>query len=553
MKKMKWVYRNCKESIYYIALIIFLSFIFSVMGVVSTIISKNVIDSATQKNIKLLTIFIVIFVSISLLDLIIAPIRVNISSVIRTKLYNRIQFNLYKKVICMEHCNESNYTNLDIINRLDNDIECFTSFMCDIMPSFISLITTFVSAFIVLFNMKPIFAIIVIVFACISSFLSSSFMKKQKDLYKDIQKNDVENKIHMNESIENIAILKTFQMEKKNLDYLKSIQHEALNLNKLNAKLSSIISFLFNFGTSTGYIFIFSMGAFNLALEKISIGDFTMLIQLYRQVQNPISALYRYIPLIINSISAIERLMDLDNMKIEKSELARKELEFNNRIEFKNVSFAYDDTLDIINNISLTINPGEIVGIIGDSGIGKSTILNILLSTIKLEHGEILIDDDILDYRHRELMAYVPQKNMLFSMSIKENLLYSNGNKNIEDIYEALEISHSRKFVNKLPLGIDTQVNTLSEGQKQRISLARAILKKSPILLLDEATSALDIKTEKLIINSLKNLDYSPTCIIVTHRTPILDICDKVFEIRNKDIIDTNSNKNMDQKYNLAK
>ncbi len=553
MKKIKWVYKNCKESIYYILLIIFLSFTFSIMSVVSTIISKNVIDSATQKNMKLLTIFIIIFVSISLLDLIIAPIRVNISSIIRTKLANRIQFNLYKKVIYMKNCNEINYTNLDIINRLDNDIDCFTSFMCDIIPNFISLITTFVSAFIVLFNMKPIFAIIVIIFACISTFLSSSFMKKQKYLYKDIQKNDVKNKIHMNESIENIAILKTFQMEKKNLDYMKSIQHENLKLSKLNAKLNSIISFLFNFGTSSGYIFVFSMGAFNLALEKISIGDFTMLIQLYRQVQNPISALYRYIPLIINSISAIERLIDLDSIKIEKNEASRKSLEFNNRIEFKNVSFAYDDTLDIINNISLTIKPGEIIGIIGDSGIGKSTMLNILLSTIKLEHGEILIDDDILNYRHRELMSYVPQKNMLFSMSIKENLLYSNENKTIEDIYEALEISHSRKFVNELPLGIDTQVNNLSEGQKQRISLARAILKKSPILLLDEATSALDIKTEKLIIDSIKNLDYSPTCIIVTHRTPILNICDKVFEIKNKDIIDINSNKNIDQKYNLAK
>ncbi|MFR9071533.1 MAG: ATP-binding cassette domain-containing protein, partial [Paraclostridium sp.] len=351
-----------------------------------------------------------------------------------------------------------------------------------------------------------------------------------KNCIKEFKKNDSDKKTHMSESINNIDIVKTFELQDKNFEFIGNLQNISTDLNKKNSKIIGFSSFLFSFGSILSYTIVLSIAVYGLALKNINIAEFTVLLQLYRQIQTPISQLQSYIPVITNIMAAVDRIFEIDILDSEKVNQDKK-AEFRKNIKLDNISLEYENGSKVLKNLSLKICKGDIVGIIGDSGAGKSTFLKAILNIIDTSKGEIFIDDEILNASHRSLMSYVPQDDMLFSMSIKENLLYLDKDLNYSEIEKALKLTKANEFIDKLPNGIDTNVNLLSKGQRQRISLARAILKKSPILILDEITSALDIETEEYIINSIKTLAYKPTCIIVTHRKPILSICNKVYKI----------------------
>jgi len=209
----------------------------------------------------------------------------------------------------------------------------------------------------------------------------------------------------------------------------------------------------------------------------------------------------------------------------------------NNKIYFKNVDFSYISNSTILKDISLSINHGETIAFIGPSGEGKTTLIRLLLCLIYPSKGNIYINEEILNTNHRNLISYVPQGNTLFSGSILENLKFGNPEATNNQILESLNMSSSLDFVNSLPNKLNTLIGErgigLSEGQAQRLAIARAFLRKRPILILDEATSSLDSNTELTILNQVKNLIPKPICIIITHRPSALSICDKIYKLEN--------------------
>lgn len=277
-------------------------------------------------------------------------------------------------------------------------------------------------------------------------------------------------------------------------------------------------------------------------------GTVTAIIQLVNQVQSPFVSLSGIMPKYYTTIASAERIMELDDLPNEK-EINKKEIDVLdtyknlNSVEFENISFKYDRDI-ILDNTSLSIKKGDFVAIMGISGIGKSTLLKLLLGVFNLNFGKIYLDTNNgkipIDKNTRRLFSYVPQGNMLISGTIKDNITFINPDASDAEIEEAIRISCAKQFIDELPLGLETVIGEkglgLSEGQVQRLAIARSLLADSPILLLDEATSALDEKTEKEFLTNLKALD-NVTCIIVSHKKAALDICNKTIQIKNGKII----------------
>jgi ATP-binding cassette subfamily C protein len=296
------------------------------------------------------------------------------------------------------------------------------------------------------------------------------------------------------------------------------------------------------------YFLVFCWGSSSLSRGATTFGTLTALLQLTSNIQAPLSGLASSFSQFITSFASVERLMDIENLSLENYKLAPTYSMLENitsaSIEFKNINFGYTKNTTILKNISLNISSGEIVAIVGTSGEGKTTFIKLLLSLLDDYKGSIHIisNNKIINVspETRNLIAYVPQGNTLFSGSIADNLRNGDPSATEKEIESALKSACAWNFITKLQHKTNTIIGErgvgLSEGQAQRIAIARAFLRKKPILILDEATSALDVNTETQILKSIKNLDYSPTCIIITHRPSALSICNRVFRLENGNI-----------------
>ena len=273
----------------------------------------------------------------------------------------------------------------------------------------------------------------------------------------------------------------------------------------------------------------------------------TALLQLFNKVSSPLSSLAGCYSPIITTLAACERLMELEEMALEEGSGSLDVDNYNNPIiEFNNVTFGYKENSTVLNNISCTINPGETIALVGPSGQGKTTMIKLLLSLLSPNEGSLSISTDNISEKitkdHRNLISYIPQGNTLFSGTVKENITYGNIDATYEEIKKACINACAFDFISELDDKFDTVLGEkgfgLSEGQAQRISIARSFLRTRPILILDEATSALDAKTEISVLKSIKNLEHKPTCIIITHRPGALAICDRILRLENGNLIE---------------
>ena len=556
--KIKWMGSYAKPAVPFLIFSIIVNIIFAVIGIYNVTVSKSLIDSAISGDSEATIRWLIIMLSITLISMLSSPVTSFMSTHSSTKLTQNIQRKIYQHIQCSDWLEQSKFHSVSLLTRVTSDVSNISSAILGTIPSLVSLTVTLVGSFYTLISWAPSIAFAAVFIGPFLILVGKYFSRKLKDLYKEAQEEDVKYRSFMQESIQNIMIVKTFCMEKINMHRLVEIQNNKYKIAMRNTKLSVMTSMSMSFCSSIAYFTIFSWGVLNIAKGVSTYGTFTGMLQLYSKVQAPFSSLASMIPGLISTIAAAERLMEIEAIPVEKM-ADEKELDdigslevaldsisskvsstFNKpNIVFDNVSFAYKANNNILNNINLTIDAGETIAFVGPSGEGKTTMIRLILSLINPTEGNILLSEGNLvkeiNRNYRELISYVPQGNTLFSGSIRDNLKYGNPYASDDEIKAALKNACALDLVNGLEDGLDTMIGEkgvgISEGQAQRIAIARSFLRERPILILDEATSALDPETEVNVLKAVRALPTKPTCIIITHRPSALNICNRIMKL----------------------
>lgn len=556
--KIKWMGSYAKPAIPFLIFSIVVNVIFALIGIYNVTVSKSLIDSAISGDSEGTIRWLIVMLVITLISMLSSPITSFMSTHSSTKLTQNIQRKIYQHIQCSDWLEQSKFHSVSLLTRVTSDVSNISSAILGTIPSLVSLTVTLFGSFYTLISWAPSIAFAAVFIGPFLILVGKYFSSKLKDLYKEAQEEDVKYRSFMQESIQNIMIVKTFCMEKVNMHRLIEIQNNKYKIAMRNTRLSTMTSMSMSFCSSLAYFTIFTWGVLNIAKGISTYGTFTGMLQLYSKVQAPFSSLASMIPGLISTIAAAERLMEIEAIPVEKM-ADEKELDnitsleialdsisnkvssnFNKpNIVFDNVSFAYKANNNILNNINLTIESGETIAFVGPSGEGKTTIIRLILSLINPTEGNVLLSEGNLikeiNRNYRELISYVPQGNTLFSGSIRDNLKYGNPNASDDEIKVALSNACALDFVNELEDGLDTMIGEkgvgISEGQAQRIAIARSFLRERPILILDEATSALDPETEVNVLKAVRALPTKPTCIIITHRPSALNICNRIIKL----------------------
>ena len=536
MKKMK-IFVDNKG---YLFLTIVTSLIQAVASVLMALASRDLLDSSSNElfinTIKLISIVLIMILAYCLNHLFQQKLQLKLECKLKKEVYNEI----FKK----DYYTISKIHSGNLMNYLTNDVNVVAQNAAAIIPNLLLLVTRLVLSFIFLAYLLTELALVLLGIGLIAFLFSYIFRKKLKKLHKDVQEKDGIMRSYMQESIESMLVIKSFNSEIRSLEKMNNYQEDYKNSKNRRINFSVSINTLISLVFQCTYIFTLVWCVLKVE-SGMSYGTLLAIVQLVGQIQGPMTNLSGFLPKYYQMKASEERLNDVINLKNEEH-LNNKEIFDFDKIEIEDLSFSYDD-FKVIESSSLTINKGDFILIKGLSGIGKSTLLKLLLGIYQPIDGSMTLyqnEEKVnISKQTRNLFSYVPQGNFIFSVTIRENLTFFSPNINEEDIINALKIACAYEFIEKLDNGLDTYIGEkglgLSEGQIQRLAFARAILSNRKIILLDEATSALDQKTEIELLENLKMLE-DVTCIIVTHKDASKTICNKEFVFDKTKITENN-------------
>lgn len=551
MAVLRWVFSACRKQI---PIIIFLIAVNAVHGVTSVFFagfSKKVIDAATVDggDFNIVIKFALALLGVVILQMILSITRSCVSERCKGRIDIILKRHLLDQIMAKDYASVTKYHTGELQNRLFNDVNVVSDGFTKIIPQCVFFVTKLISSLIYLIVINKIFALIFVVGGCFVFAVTQLFRKTLKRLHKRVQETEGKTRSFIQETLSNLLVIKAFAVEDKIDAHSDALQEEnfiaKMKRRNFGIYANTGLNAVFNVGT----VFAVTFGAYGILRLGMTYGTVTAMIHLVDQVQYPFASLSNVMPQYFSLIASAERLMEIDDIEDEGSFNGQKidvEAVYDRMksIEFNNISFKYDRDV-ILNETSLTVNKGDFVAIMGISGIGKSTLLKLLLGVFSVQSGEIYIDCENehipVDRYTRKIFSYVPQGNMLISGTIKENLTFINDDVTDEEIEQAVKISCAKQFIDELPLGLETIIGEkglgLSEGQVQRLAIARSILAKSPVILLDEATSALDDATEREFLTNLRKLK-DVTCIIVSHKKAALEICNKHIQIIDNRIVE---------------
>ena len=547
LKKLKWIFSQGKPAYLPLIISLIIGSITSAVGVYNTMISKYLIDAATSGQVNIVIKWLTAMAAIIIFNLAFGTINSLLSTYTSNKIYNELQKKFFAHVTYSTYMENSKYHSVGLLTRITSDTSTINSFICGTIPSIVYSTITLVISFFTLLSINPFIAVFTVLVFPMLFVMNKLLGKRIKKFYKDIQDQSIKYNAFVQESIQNLMIVKTFCAEKRTVSNLAKLQADKFKLIFKQTLFSSLVGIAFSIGSSGLSFIVFAWGALNLVSGAITFGTMTALLQLFNKVRSPLSSLAGCYSPIITTLAACERLMELEEMALEEGNGYLNIDNYNYpSIEFNNVTFGYKENNPVLKNISCKINPGETVALVGPSGQGKTTMIKLLLSLLNPNEGSLSISTETtlekVTKDHRNLISYIPQGNTLFSGTIIENITYGNIDANDDEIKRACIDACAFDFINELDDKFDTVLGEkgfgLSEGQAQRISIARSFLRTRPILILDEATSALDAKTEINVLKAIKNLEHKPTCIIITHRPGALAICDRILRLEDGNLIE---------------
>ncbi len=543
MKKnsaLAWIKKTTGKNIYAVLFLTAVGMLYSYIGVQFAIASKNTIDTAGTNA---FTGKVIILAALLVLQLLCSMSYNYLSVFISGKMSIRMRERVFRGLINKDWQSLTAYHSGDLLNRIYNDVNVIVNGVMGIIPNAAMLITRAVLSFCALYVLDKNFALLCLIACPIVLIVARIYSKYMKKLHKACQESDGKIRSFMLESLQNALVIKSFRGEDVVTKKSRELQNDnfGLKLKRNNITIGANIAFYI--AITVGYYFALVWCAYKIAAGFMTVGTLTAILQLFGQLETPFKNLAGLLPQYFNMIASAERIIELEDTKKDSTEdILDGKLLYNSMksIKTESLSFSYDDDTIVFDNANLTIHKGDFVAIAGISGIGKSTLLKLLMGIIHQNSGRMYIEtaeDNIsVSNSTRSLFAYVPQGNMILSGTLRENIAFFKDVVNEDKIIKAAKSADIWDFIAELPSGLDTVVGEkglgLSEGQIQRIAIARALYYDAPILLLDEATSALDEATEAKVLENLRSIE-DKMCIIVSHKQAALNMCDKLLEINN--------------------
>lgn len=547
-----WIFRHTKKYLWAVVLLAVMSGCVALGFILLALVSRRVIDIATGDASGGLIVNCGYLFGIILLQAILNILYSNVTVRVSGRIEIAFKQDLFDALLQKQWRQVSAFHSGEILNRFTSDVNVVVSGVVSLIPQCVNILTKLLAGLGVLLWMDPLFAFIVLAAGGLVALASRLYSTRFKGLHKKCQETDGRTRSFLQECTENIVMIKSYLGERSVLKRLKVLQE-----NNLKAKVRrNTYSNLANTGMfllfNMGYFAVLAWGALRIAGGVMTFGTLTAFLQIISQIRQPFAGMSGLLPKYYSMIASAERIRELEQLENEPE--GEGQVDPNglygkmDSLCFSDVSYSYGDGM-VLDRAEFLLQKGETAAVMGKSGCGKSTFMKLLLGLIEPDGGRIYIkcrngEKVPVGPAARGLFAYVPQGNMLFSGTLRDNIAFCRAEAADEQIMEAAEAACIGTFIQSLPDGLDTVIGErglgLSEGQVQRIAVARAVLTGAPILLLDEATSALDEENERLILQSIQKLK-DRTCIAVSHRRACLAVCDRLFRLENGRFAETKS------------
>ena len=540
----KWIFTYSARYKFAIVFYVFLGIFSTTMGLVSSVASKYLIDIITGYQTSKLAILIIVMVGSSVVSLALDSVLSRITTRLSIYINNDIQADIFDKIVDADWLSLSRYSNGDVLNRFNSDISTVSGNAISWLPSIIIAVYRFVATFLVILHYDWVMALIALGSAPFMLLISKFLIKKQREYSKKVKEMNSQLMSFEVETFYNFDTIKSFGIapyySKKLRWWQGKFKDVSLDYNMFSIKsniLMSVIGMAVQFAA-------FGYCLFRLWTHSITYGTMTLFLQQRSNLSSAFSSLVSIIPAFLNSSVSAHRIRELVELPREVHIPESSELdqyaEKGFSVQMRDLRFAYAEGADVITKSEFVAKPGEIVALVGPSGEGKTTMIRLILGLVCPQEGQAVIRacdgrEVTMNAETRHLFAYVPQGNTILSGTIAENMRTVKEDASDEEIVQALKLSCAWDFVQKMPGGINARVGErgrgLSEGQAQRIAIARAILRDAPVLLLDEATSALDVTTERQVLRNIITQRPNKTCIVTTHRPSVLNLCQRVYRV----------------------
>lgn len=549
VRQTKWIYGYAKH--HWLAMVMYtgLGMFSTVISLLSSMVSRDLVDIITGHQTGALISTFCAMIGLGIGTTVMSMLTGYATSWISMKVDAEIKADIYEKILVTDWESLTNYHTGDLLTRWSSDASNVSNGVLNFIPNAIIYFFRFVSAFAVVIYNDASFAVFAFLGMPVSLLLSKTLMKRMVNNNKRSAAMSAKMSGFNQESFANIQTIKAFDLIKYYAKRLRELQHEVISMRLEFQRMSIWTSLILSVVSMLVSYSAYGWGIYRVWSGAISYGSMTMFLSLSGTLTGALHNLTSLVPTAISLTTSAGRLMDIVEMPREdysgESEVAdfiEKHRLSGISLKLNGISYSYKTGNLVFDGASMEANPHEIIGLVGPSGEGKTTMMRILLSLSIPQGGEAEFcsggDSVSVTPATRRLIAYVPQGNTMMSGTIAENMRNVCPEATDEEIIEVLKLACAWEFVEKLPEGINSAIKErgggFSEGQAQRLSIARALLRKSPVLLLDEATSALDVATERRVLRSIMQDDYPRTCIVTTHRPTVLTMCDRVYAIRDK-------------------
>ncbi len=546
---MSWIFGVSGKLKLGVLLLVLLNSAISISAVAFALVLREAIDGAVSGNKMVFLKFVIILGLIMVGQIAARGVIRFLDEYVRSGMENVIKTRLYETILSRKYSAITAYHTGELLNRITNDAVVVADGFVQIIPGIIAMLVKLAGAAAVLFVLDYRFSVIFFAGGGLVLIFTTLFRRVMKKLHKDVQAADGVLRSYLSENLGSLMVLKTFGAERKSIDTSKQYMDKHRFMRMKRNRFSNICNVGFGLVMNGGYIFGLCWCSFGILHGSITYGTLSAVLQLVDQLWAPLANMTGYLPKFYGMLSSAERCMELETLEEEHVEsqfsrdYCRELYKDMTAIECKNITFRYEDDI-ILENADISIGKGELITIMGNSGAGKSTLLKLLLAIYEPEKGTLEIKTEKESYalteKYRKMFAYVPQGNFLMSGNVTSaiaSLDDTSADVDMDKVKAVAHIACADTFVEKLEHGYDTLIGErgmgISEGQAQRLAIARALYTDAPVLLLDEATSALDEQIEKKVLKNIRELT-DKTVIIVSHRKAVLEVCDRCVVLEDK-------------------